>query len=240
MSQTPAGTVRKQIVVDAPIDRAFRVFTDRFGDFKPPEHNLLRNPIAETVFEPRVGGNIVDRAADGSECRWARILVFEPPARVMFSWDISPRWSVETDPAQTSEVDVRFYAESATRTRVELEHRHIDRHGPGWEAVIDGVDGAEGWPLYLQRFEAVLAQASTAEASTAEASTPEASTPEASTAEATTRGSWQAPKSTVRPRPCSPTPPTPPGSRSGRRGSWTAIWTASPAGTAPRRSAPAA
>jgi hypothetical protein len=77
-------------VVDAPIERAFSVFTGRFGDFKPPEHNLLGAPIAETVFEPRVGGGIVDRAADGSECRWARILAFDPPDRVVFSWDISP------------------------------------------------------------------------------------------------------------------------------------------------------
>ena len=131
MAQTEAATVRKQVVVDAPIERAFSVFTDRFGDFKPPEHNLLGAPIAETVFEPRVGGGIVDRAADGSECRWARILAFDPPDRVVFSWDISPRWTIETDQAQTSEVEVRFYAESPTRTRVELEHRHIDRHGPG-------------------------------------------------------------------------------------------------------------
>jgi uncharacterized protein YndB with AHSA1/START domain len=109
MSGTEAATVRKQIVVDAPIERAFTVFTDRFGDFKPPEHNLLAAPIAETVFEPRVGGGIVDRAADGSECRWARILAYDPPDRVVFSWDISPRWSIETDPAQTSEVEVRFY-----------------------------------------------------------------------------------------------------------------------------------
>ncbi len=63
---------------------------------------------------------------------------------------------IETDPAQTSEVEVRFYAESPTRTRVELEHRHIDRHGPGWEAVAGGVDGAEGWPLYLDRYAALL------------------------------------------------------------------------------------
>jgi len=118
--------------------------------------SLLGAPIAETVFEPRVGGNIVDRAADGSECRWARILAFDPPDRVVFSWDISPRWTIETDQAQTSEVEVRFYAESPTRTRVELEHRHIDRHGPGWEAVTDGVDGPEGWPLYLDRYAALL------------------------------------------------------------------------------------
>ena len=112
MAQTGAATVRRQVVVDTPIERAFTVFTDRFGDFKPPEHNMLGAPIAETVFEPRVGGSIVDRAADGSECRWARILAFDPPDRVVFSWDISPRWTIETDQAQTSEVEVRFYAES--------------------------------------------------------------------------------------------------------------------------------
>ena len=156
MAQTDTATVRKQIVVDAPIERAFSVFTDRFGDFKPPEHNLLRAPIIETVFEPRVGGNIVDRAADGSECRWARILAFDPPDRVVFSWDISPRWTIETDHARTSEVEVRFYAESPTRTRVELEHRQLDRHGPGWPAVRDGVANDGGWPLYLARYAALL------------------------------------------------------------------------------------
>jgi hypothetical protein len=74
MSGTEAATVRKQVVVDAPIERAFTVFTDRSGDFKPPEHNLLAAPIAQTVFEPRVGGGIVDRVPAGAECRWARIL----------------------------------------------------------------------------------------------------------------------------------------------------------------------
>jgi uncharacterized protein YndB with AHSA1/START domain len=156
MAETDEMTVRKEIVVDAPIERAFAVFTGRFGDFKPPEHNMLGVPIAETVFEPRVGGNIVDRAADGSECRWARILAFDPPSRVVFSWDISPQWTVETDPAHTSEVEVRFYAESAGRTRVELEHRHIERHGGGWQAIVDGVNGSEGWPLYLDRYAALL------------------------------------------------------------------------------------
>jgi len=156
MTQAGATTVRKEIVVDAPIERAFTVFTDRFGDFKPPEHNLLRAPITETVFEPRVGGGIVDRAEDGSECRWARILAFDPPDRVVFSWDISPRWAIEADQSRTSEVEVRFYAESPSRTRVELEHRNLDRHGPGWESVAGSVDGPEGWPLYLDRYAALL------------------------------------------------------------------------------------
>ena len=156
MAQTDTATVRKQVVVDAPIERAFSVFTGRFGDFKPPEHNLLGAPIAETVFEPRVGGGIVDRAADGSQCRWARILAFDPPDRVVFSWDISPRWQIETEPDNTSQVEVRFVAETPQRTRVELEHRNIDRHGPGWEGISEGVAGDAGWPLYLAHYAAVL------------------------------------------------------------------------------------
>lgn len=156
MTESAPAVVLRRIVVAAPIDRAFEVFTARFGDFKPAEHNLLAAPIVETEFEPRVGGNIVDRGADGSECRWARVLVYEPPNRVVFSWDISPRWSLESDPENTSEVEVCFVAEAADRTRVELEHRNIDRHGPDWAALSDGVGGSQGWPLYLQRYGALL------------------------------------------------------------------------------------
>jgi uncharacterized protein YndB with AHSA1/START domain len=151
-----ATTVRRQILVNAPISEAFKVFTERFGDFKPREHDLLQAAIAETVFEPRVGGNIYDRAVDGSECRWARILVVDPPARVVFSWDISPRWQIEANPDLTSEVEVRFFAETPERTRVELEHRNLDRHGTAWESVRDGVDNEGGWPLYLQRYAALF------------------------------------------------------------------------------------
>jgi uncharacterized protein YndB with AHSA1/START domain len=158
MTQAAAAVVRRHIVVPVPIERAFAVFTERFGDFKPPEHNLLQVPIAETVFEPKVGGHIYDKGTDGSECRWARILAFEPPKRVVFSWDISPQWTIETEPDNTSEVEVTFVAETPDRTRVELEHRHIDRHGPGWPAVSDGVAHDQGWPLYLQRYAALLAE----------------------------------------------------------------------------------
>jgi uncharacterized protein YndB with AHSA1/START domain len=152
-----ATTVRSSIVVDAPIERAFRVFTEDFGSFKPPEHNMLGVEIAETVFEPRVGGHLYDRGVDGSECRWARVLAYEPPTRVVFSWDISPHWQIETDPDKTSEVEVRFTAEDPERTRVELEHRNLERHGDGWEGVRAGVGGDDGWPLYLRRFTERLA-----------------------------------------------------------------------------------
>jgi uncharacterized protein YndB with AHSA1/START domain len=159
MTQAAAVVVRREISVDAPIERAFAVFTERFGDFKPREHNLLSAPIAETVFEPRVGGHIYDRGTNGTECPWARVLVYEPPQRVVFSWDIGPSWRVESNPDNTSEVEVRFIAETPQRTRVELEHRNIDRHGPGWEAVRDGVGHDQGWPLYLARYAALFTSA---------------------------------------------------------------------------------
>jgi uncharacterized protein YndB with AHSA1/START domain len=156
---TPATdtVVQRSIVVDAPIERAFQVFTADFGSFKPREHNLLAVDIAETVFEPRVGGNIYDRGVDGSECRWARVLAFEPPNRVVFSWDIGPDWQLVADLDRTSEVEVRFSADAPDRTRVELEHRNLDRHGDGWEGIREGVGSDQGWPLYLERFASLIA-----------------------------------------------------------------------------------
>src|ERR1700733_9128246 len=114
--ESAATTVRHSIVVDAPIEKAFRVFTEDFGRFKPPEHNLLGVDIAETVFETRVGGHVFDRGVDGVVCAWARVLVYDPPNAVVISWDISPYWQIETDLGKTSEVEVRFHPESTDRT----------------------------------------------------------------------------------------------------------------------------
>lgn len=152
MTSSVVEPIRKSVVVNTGVERAFALFTERFDVIKPREHNLLRVPVAETIFEPRVGGRIYDVGLDGSRCEWSRVLVFDPPSRVVFSWDIGPTWQLETDPSKTSEVEVRFIAESADRTRVELEHRHLERHGTGWQSVADGVGGDAGWPLYLRRY----------------------------------------------------------------------------------------
>ena len=156
-TQTPQTSVRLQIVVSAPSERAFRAFVEDFDRIKPREHSLIQAPIAETVFEPRVGGHIFDRGTDGSECRWARVLVYDPPRRIVFSWDISPQWQIESDQSKTSEVEVRFIPEAPDRTRVELEHRRLDRHGAGWETEREAIAGDGGWPLYIRRFEEVVA-----------------------------------------------------------------------------------
>ena len=157
MSTTDTSTsVRTSIVIEAPVERAFDAFVHQMASWWNPDHHILEGQLAEMVVEPRVGGHIYDRAVDGTECRWARVLVYERPSRVVFSWDIGPTWQLETDPGNASEVEVIFTAETPDRTRVDLEHRHIDRHGPGWEAVADGVGHDQGWPLYLDRYAALF------------------------------------------------------------------------------------
>lgn len=158
-TQAADTAVRTSVVVEAPVEHAFSVYTEQMGSWWHPDHHLLQGELAEMVFEPRAGGHIYDRATDGSECRWARVLAYEPPHRVVFSWDISLQWTLETDPARTSEVEVRFVALDGGRTRVELEHRHLERHGAGWEAMRSAVASPDGWDAGLARYAEVAGAA---------------------------------------------------------------------------------
>ena len=144
-TQLDATSVTTAIDVAAPIEHAFRVFTDGIGSWWNPDHHILQAELAEMVFEPHVGGHIIDRGTDGSECPWARVLAYDPPRLVCFSWDISPDWQLETDPAKTSDIEVTFTPVGPTQTRVVLTHRNLDRHGDGWEAMRNAVK--QGWSL---------------------------------------------------------------------------------------------
>ena len=156
MSTATETAVTTSVVVDVPQARAFKVFTDEIGTWWDPDHHLLPEGTTLTamVFEPRVGGHVYDVVSDGSECRWSRVLAYEPPERVVFSWDINLQWEIETDLDRTSEVEVRFIAEAPDRTRVELEHRNLDRHGDGWEQMRAAVGSDGGWPSGLRRYAA--------------------------------------------------------------------------------------
>lgn len=156
-TQTADTSVHASIVVDAPPQRAFDVFTADMASWWPPEHHILTGELAEMVFEPREGGAVYDRAVDGTECRWARVLVYQPPHRLVISWDITLDWQIETNPDRTSEIEVRFLPEAPDRTRVELEHRHLHRHGEGWEQMRDAVGSPDGWALNLRRLQQRLA-----------------------------------------------------------------------------------
>ncbi len=157
-TDTATTEVSTAVEVDAAITQAFHVFTAGIGSWWDKDHHILAAPLAEMVFEPYVGGNIIDRGTDGSECRWSRVLAYEPPNLVCFSWDISLQWQIEADPAKTSEVEIVFTELSPTRTHVRLTHRHLDRHGEGWEGMRDAV--ARGWDL--REFAAVAAHSAAA------------------------------------------------------------------------------
>ena len=148
------GTIRHEVVVELPAEQAFWTFAD-LDKIKPREHNMLAVPIAETVLEQRAGGDLYDRGIDGTICRWGRVLTFDPPHTIAFSWDIGPDWQVTSDLTRASEVEITFAAEGDARTRVTLVHRHIDRHGAGWESLRSGLEAPDGWPLYLGRYEAL-------------------------------------------------------------------------------------
>jgi uncharacterized protein YndB with AHSA1/START domain len=151
-TQITDTAVRTSVTVHAPIEKAFSVFTDGIGSWWPPDHHILEGELAEMEFEPRSGGHVIDRAVDGTECRWARVLVYEPPVRFVITWDITLAWEIESNPEKTSEIEVRFIAEGPDETRVELEHRNLEKHGDGWEQMRDAVGSPDGWGVGLRRY----------------------------------------------------------------------------------------
>jgi uncharacterized protein YndB with AHSA1/START domain len=157
VEQQQAGLeVRRSVVVDAPPQRAFEVFTTGMTAWWPLRtHTIGTKPAAEAVMEPREGGRWFERAADGTECEWGRVLAWEPPHRVVLTWEISVDWHHDAD--IHTEVDVRFHAEDDGRTRVELEHRGLEAFGERAEEMrgIFGSDG--GWRGLLDRFAAAAA-----------------------------------------------------------------------------------
>lgn len=149
---TAPTRVRLDVTVGAPREHAFRVFTEQLDQIKPREHNLLTVDIARTVLEPKTGGRVYDVGVDGSECHWARVLAFDPPERLLLAWNIGATWQLESDPTHASEVEILFIETGPAETRVELEHRHLERHGEGWEHARSALESGNGWPLYLRRF----------------------------------------------------------------------------------------
>lgn len=138
-------STRTETIVAAPIDRAFEVFTIGIGSWWDKDKHILRAPLARMEFQPWVGGQIIDHGTNGTTCAWSRILAYEAPNRLVFSWDITTSWEIENDPAKTSDVEITFTAIDTDHTQVVLTHRHLDRHGDGWEGMRDAV--SSGWNL---------------------------------------------------------------------------------------------
>jgi uncharacterized protein YndB with AHSA1/START domain len=156
-TQAADTTARASVMVDAPQERAFSVFTDGIDSWWPREHTIGEAELKQMVLEPKVGGRAYGIGVDGSESDWGRVLAFDPPNRIVVSWDITLQWKHERNVAKTSDFEVRFIPEGPDRTRVELEHRHLERHGDGWEAMRDAVGSPNGWQGGLELFAAAAA-----------------------------------------------------------------------------------
>ena len=150
--ETANPPVRKTVTVSASVKHAFQVFTEGFDTWWPRSHSIGQSPMRRAVIEGKVGGRCYQESADGSECAWGRVLVWEPPSRFVLAWLLNPQWEPETDLAKASEVEITFRAEPDGSTRVDLEHRHFDRHGAGAELMRRGVDSPEGWGGLLQLY----------------------------------------------------------------------------------------
>jgi uncharacterized protein YndB with AHSA1/START domain len=147
--------VRKSVKVGASLEQAFRVFTQGFDTWWPRTHSIGGSPLQAAVIEGKVGGRCYQRSVDGSECDWGRILVWEPPSRFVLAWQLNPQWQHEPDITRASEVEITFTSEADGLTRVDLEHRHFDRHGAGADQMRRGVDSPEGWGGLLQMYAAM-------------------------------------------------------------------------------------
>jgi uncharacterized protein YndB with AHSA1/START domain len=145
------------VTVGVPIEKAFRVFTDSFNTWWPHEYHIGQADIAEVILEPREGGRWYERGVDGSECDWGRVLAWEPPHRLVFTWQINGQWQFDPDPGHASEIEVRFTADGPGQTTVDVEHRHFDRLDGG-QAIHGAITGGGGWTLLLDGYARAVAK----------------------------------------------------------------------------------
>ena len=153
---TPSTALHGTTTVAAPLDRAFRVFTESFGTWWPPQYHIGQAEMAEAILEPHEGGRWYERGIDGSECDWGRVLVWEPPHRLVVTWQINGEFRFDPDPERASEVEVRFTATGPEQTRVELEHRLLHRL-VGGQVVQDTIGQGGGWGRILEAYAAAVA-----------------------------------------------------------------------------------
>jgi uncharacterized protein YndB with AHSA1/START domain len=141
-------SIRKQLTVEAPLDRAFRVFTADIGRWWPRTHHIGKTPLNDCVIEPRVDGRWYEIGEDGTTCQWGKVLAWDPPRRLVLAWQLNADFAY--DPDLVTEVEVRFTTLGPKRTQVDFEHRHLERFGEAAERVGKSVDA--GWGQVLQSF----------------------------------------------------------------------------------------
>jgi uncharacterized protein YndB with AHSA1/START domain len=146
------AAVRRSITVKASRERAFEVFTAGIDRWWPRSHHIGKVPMKRCIVEGRAGGRCYSEQTDATECDWGQITEWEPPRRFVMAWKITADWQYQPDLAKSSEVEVCFTALADGSTRVDLEHRHFERMGAGWEAMHGMVNAEGGWGGLMQLF----------------------------------------------------------------------------------------
>lgn len=144
------SSVRSEVVVEAPADRAFKVFTEKMDTWWPATHHISKVEMKSIILDRKTNGRWAEVGVDGSECEWGRVLVWDPPRRVVLAWQLTAQW--QFDPNFVTEVEINFTPIEAGKTRVALEHRNLERFGAAEEQVIKSVGSDGGWTMILGRF----------------------------------------------------------------------------------------
>jgi uncharacterized protein YndB with AHSA1/START domain len=144
--------IQKTVVVNVDQQRAFDVFTTGIDSWWPRSHHLGESPLQEFVMEPKQGGRWYGRSEDGSESPAGHVIAWDPPNSLVLAWQITGEWRY--DPDFVTEVEVRFVAEAPDRTRVELEHRNLDRFGKHEAEIRQMFTSDGGWTGMLETFAA--------------------------------------------------------------------------------------
>jgi hypothetical protein len=146
--------VNRSVVVKADVERSFAAFTGRMGRWWPSSHQIGSTPFADVIVEPRAGGRWYERSADGAECEWGKVLVWDPPARLILAWQLDANWKY--DPGLVMEVEITFTALETGMTRVDLEHRNLEKYGDRADATRDALGSERGWLGILKSFVSVI------------------------------------------------------------------------------------
>lgn len=154
IDQTIVAPVRKSITVQTSTAHAFHVFTEGFSTWWPKSHHIGKSPMKKAILEGKVGGRCYTAQEDGTECDWGSVLAWDPPRRLVIAWQITAQWQYEPDLARSSEVEITFTPESDGSTRVDLEHRRLERHGGDALPIRTAIDGPGGWGSLLDLYKA--------------------------------------------------------------------------------------
>jgi uncharacterized protein YndB with AHSA1/START domain len=151
MTAATIPPIEGKTTVNVPVEQAFTVFTESFTAWWPHQYHIGQSDVAEVILESHEGGRWYERGVDGTECDWGRVLAWEPPTRVLFTWQINGNWQFDPDPTHASEIEVRFHADGPAQTTVEVEHRYFERLVDG-EGVHGAIRSGGGWPALLDSY----------------------------------------------------------------------------------------